>query len=57
MSSLEIAELTGKDHKHVLADIRNMLMELGKISAEFSANVPDSYGRPGPSSTSPSARR
>lgn len=45
MSSLEIAELTGKDHKNVLADIRNMLNELGKTSAEFSANVPDSYGR------------
>lgn len=46
MSSLEIAELTGKDHKHVLADIRKMLEELDKRSADFSANVPDSYGRP-----------
>ena len=28
MSSLEIAELTGKRHDHVLADIRKMLTEL-----------------------------
>ncbi len=45
MSSREIAELTGKEHKNVLADIRKMLNELGKTSAEFSANLPDAYGR------------
>lgn len=29
MSSLEIAEITGKNHKHVLRDIRKMLNEIG----------------------------
>ncbi len=35
MSSLEIAELTGKQHKHVLADIRKMLNELDINAADF----------------------
>jgi len=39
----EIAELTGKEHKNVMADIRKMLEELGKRSADFLADVPDSY--------------
>lgn len=39
MSSREIAELTGKEHKNVLADIRKMLAELGKAAAEFSATA------------------
>lgn len=34
MSSLEIAELTGKEHKNILADIRMMLANL---TADFSA--------------------
>lgn len=45
MTSREIAELTGKEHKNVLADIRTMLGDLGLASAEFSADLPDAYGR------------
>ena len=45
MSSLEIAELTGKQHKNVLADIRNMLNQLEIQSAVFSAQYKDSTGR------------
>jgi phage antirepressor YoqD-like protein len=46
MTTREVAELTGKDHKNVLADARKMLAEIG--SAEKSANLPDAYGRPQP---------
>ncbi|MDP9514679.1 Rha family transcriptional regulator [Pseudomonas protegens] len=45
MSSVEIAELTGKLHKNVLADIRSMLTELEIDSADFSAQYKDSTGR------------
>lgn len=45
MSSLEIAELTGKAHKNVLADIRIMLDELELSWADFSAQYKDSTGR------------
>ena len=45
MSSCEIAELTGKEHKNVLADIRLMLNGLGIQSAEFSADYKDTRGR------------
>ena len=48
MTSREIAELTGKEHKNVLADIRKMLEDLGRTSADFSADLPDGYGRPQP---------
>lgn len=50
MSSRDIAELTGKDHKHVLRDARLMIEDLHGPdgSAQFWANVPDSLGRPQP---------
>lgn len=44
MSSLEIAERTGKRHAHVLADVRNMLEQLGKQPTEFSAGYRDAKG-------------
>lgn len=37
MSSIEIANLTGKQHKNVLTDIRKMLFELELRTADFSA--------------------
>lgn len=45
MSSLEIAELTGKKHYNVLADIRVMLGELGERSTDFSGDYKDQGGR------------
>jgi phage regulator Rha-like protein len=45
MSSLEIAGLCEKDHKHVLTDIRKMLEELEIQSAGFSADYKDGQGR------------
>lgn len=41
MSSLEIAELTGKDHKNVLQDIRKILAEVEIDTAEFTAVYKD----------------
>ena len=37
MSIREITELTGKQHKNVLTDIRVMLVNLGYSSADFAA--------------------
>lgn len=45
MSSLEIAELTGKQHKNVLADIRKMMDDLVINSAIFTAQYKDGTGR------------
>ncbi len=45
MSSREIAKLTGKAHKHVLADVRLMLTELEIDWADCSAQYQDSTGR------------
>ena len=38
ISSLDIAKLTGKEHKNVLADIRNILAELELAPADFLAD-------------------
>ena len=48
MSSREIAELTGKDHKNVLADIREILDTLLINCADFSAQYKDASGKMNP---------
>ncbi|MDR0674343.1 MAG: Rha family transcriptional regulator [Zoogloeaceae bacterium] len=51
MSSREIAELCEKEHKNVMADIRAMFEQLEmtrETSAQFSADLPDAYGRKQP---------
>ncbi len=45
MTSREIAELTGKQHKHVLEDVRKMLEDLDLSSADFAAQYKDSTNR------------
>ena len=45
MSSLEIAELTGKRHDHVMADIRKMLGDLELQYPDFSGHYKDGRGR------------
>lgn len=45
MSSLEIAELTGKRHDSVIRDIRNMLADLEATDHSFVASYRDSTGR------------
>jgi phage antirepressor YoqD-like protein len=46
MSSIEIAELTGKRHDHVIRDIRKMLEDIGEASPQFWGKVPSNGGRP-----------
>lgn len=48
MSSLEIAELTGKRHDHVMRDIRNMLEELEINAPKFGGVYTDSKGEKRP---------
>jgi phage regulator Rha-like protein len=45
MTSLEIAEATGKRHKNVLRDINIMLKELEIDRLKFEHIYEDSYGR------------
>ena len=45
MSSLEIAELTGKRHDNVMSDIEKMLKDLEIQSAQFGADYKNSKGR------------
>ncbi|MFC6387746.1 Rha family transcriptional regulator [Methylorubrum zatmanii] len=45
MSSLEIAERTGKEHKNVMRDIRAMLAHLGDTGLSFERSYTDSTGR------------
>ena len=45
MSSLEIAELTGKMHKNVMEDVRKMLISLKIESPRLSADYKDAKGR------------
>ena len=48
MSTVEIAELTGKEHKHVLRDAEVMLTQLQKDRSIFGSIFFDGYGRPQP---------
>ena len=45
MSSLEIAERTGKEHRHVLRDVRVMLEGLGITEPKFGSSYRDATGR------------
>lgn len=45
MSSREIAELTGKQHRNVTRDIEKMLSDIGKDALSFEHIYQDRYGR------------
>jgi len=45
MSTREIAELTGKDHKHVMRDFRDMCEALEITESSFGLSYKDSTGR------------
>jgi anti-repressor protein len=48
MSSLDIAEITGKEHGHVMRDIRSVLNEAGIDASSFGAIYLDAYNRDKP---------
>jgi phage antirepressor YoqD-like protein len=48
MSSLAIAEITGKEHSHVMRDIRSVLIEAGIDASSFGGIYLDAYNRSKP---------
>jgi phage regulator Rha-like protein len=48
MTSVEVAEMTGKSHFHVLRDIKDLLSEMGVSESKFGCTYKDSQGKPRP---------
>lgn len=46
MSSLEIAEITGKRHDHVVRDIRNLVEKINQLRFERGNNSNDQTNQP-----------